>query len=1006
MLLFWELVLLYGKNLKNGPAMRLSLTSFCILALLVTACTSSSDGDDKTPFDYVDPFIGTGGHGHTYPGASRPFGMVQLSPDTRLDGWDGCSGYHFTDSVVYGFSHTHLSGTGVSDYGDILFMPTTGPVNFDNGAKNGPDSGYASRFSKSSEKATPGYYEVNLTDYDIDVELTCTERAGFHHYTYPEDGPGHIIVDLEHRDQLLEADVKLANSHEIEGYRISKAWAVEQHVYFVAQFSQAIGEYEFHNGNVLINGKDTAERVTKGAFTFDCDPLEPLQVRVGISAVSIENARENLVAEITNWDFSRVKTEAKAAWDLELNKIEVEGGTEDARTIFYTALYHSFLNPNLFSDVNGEYRGTDLQVHKSDGENVYTVFSLWDTFRGAHPLFTLTQRDRTSDFISTFLKQYEHGGQLPVWELAGNYTGCMIGYHSVPVIADAYAKGITDFDLDKAFEAMTHSAEKDHLGLEHYKEKGFISSGDESESVSKTLEYAYDDWCIALMAKELNKEDDYKDYLMRAQHYKNLFDPNTGFLRAKKEANWYGPFDPHEVNFHYTEANAWQYSMFVPQDIEGLIQLLGGKQQFEAHLDKMFAANENTSGRDQADITGLIGQYAHGNEPSHHMAYLYNYVNKPWKSQERVREIMGRMYSTQPDGLSGNEDCGQMSSWYVLSAMGFYSVTPGLPYYTIGSPIFDKVTMHLENGKDFVIEAKDNSAKAIYVHKTTLNGEAHPSTYLMHDAIMDGGTFTFEMGETIHTDYGSNDADLPPSAITDYEYVPVPYFQTEAKTFIEALELEMGVAGSEHSVYYTTDGSAPTASEGSLYEGLLSLEKTTIVKAVAIHADGTTSPIVTSEYIKIPEGRSIKLISKYENQYAAGGEHALIDFQRGASNFRTGDWQGYWDQDFEAVVDLGSVQTVNKISASFLQDIKSWIWYPTLVEYSISPDGQHWTIIDDLITAFPQDKYGAFTAEYPVEKRMSTRYIKVRAKHVDQCPHWHLGAGNPTWIMIDEIVIE
>ncbi|MCK5838586.1 MAG: GH92 family glycosyl hydrolase, partial [Bacteroidales bacterium] len=633
-----------------------------ILALILLFSCTPDKYEDFTV--YVDPFIGTGGHGHTYPGAAWPFGMVQLSPDTRLTGWDGCSGYHYSDHVIYGFSHTHLSGTGVPDYGDILLMPTTGGIHLNNGSKTEIDKGYGSRFRHETEMASPGYYAVTLDDYQIDVELTVTPRTGFHKYIFPATDEANIILDLEHRDKVIESEIRIINDHKIEGFRRSDAWANDQHVYFVARFSQPFDTAAIAlNGKILIDTMYAKGNALKAFFRFNTKTNNEILVKVGISAVSIEGARKNLDHELQGWNFSVAKKVAHEAWHKVLKKIKVKGGTTEQKKTFYTALYHAYLAPNLFMDVDGQYRGTDLYIHTATNFTNYTLFSLWDTFRAEHPLFTILEEKRTADFIKTMLAQYTNGGQLPVWELAGNYTGCMIGYHSVSVIVDAYMKGIRDFDANLAMEAMKHSADQDHLGLEYYKNNGYIPSNKEGESVSKTLEYAYDDWCIAQMANEMGEQNDYEKYIRRAQNYKNIFDPSTGFMRAKVDGFWFNPFDPLEVNFNYTEANSWQYSFFVPQDLEGLIYLMGGKNAFEKKLDDLFIADSKTTGREQSDITGLIGQYAHGNEPSHHMAYLYNYVNKPWKTQEKIREIMDNLYSAEPDGLCGNEDCGQMSAW-------------------------------------------------------------------------------------------------------------------------------------------------------------------------------------------------------------------------------------------------------------------------------------------------------------------------------------------------------
>ncbi|MGB0932189.1 MAG: GH92 family glycosyl hydrolase, partial [Chitinophagales bacterium] len=729
---FWAILLLTGCNNSSNPSSR-------------NASSSTYQIPEENLQDYlkyVNPFIGTGGHGHTYPGATAPFGMVQVSPDTRLDGWDGCSAYHHSDSLIYGFSHTHLSGTGVSDYGDVLLMPTVGVVTLNNGA-NG-ERGYRSAFSHFREDATAGYYHTYLTSYNIDVRLTAKKRTAHHQYTFPKTADANIIIDLLHRDKVLEASLKVVNDSEIEGYRISDAWAKEQHVYFVIQFSKPFKQFGLALDEVIKIGKKELKGTNvKGYVKFDAnvegEDNEIIMAKVGISAVSIEGARKNLKEEMplsprgsSDWVLENSKEKTQAEWLQQLNKIQIEGGTEDQKNIFYTALYHTMIAPNLYTDVDGKYRGMDNQIHTAEGFDRYTVFSLWDTYRAANPLYTLIEPQRTNDFIRTFLSQYQEGGILPIWELASNYTGCMIGYHAIPVIADAYQKGIRDYDVELAFEAMKHSAEQNHLGLEAYKTLGYIPSESESESVSKTLEYAYDDWCIAQMAKDLGKTADYKYFLERSQSYKNVFDPTTQFMRAKLNQTWWQPFEPSEVNFNYTEANAWQYSYYVPQDIAGWIQLLGGKSVLDARLDAIFEAESGTSGREQADITGLIGQYAHGNEPSHHIAYLYNYVGKPWKTQEKVRQIMEEMYQNKPDGLSGNEDCGQMSAWYVWSAMGLYPVTPAQNIYAIGSPLFDKATINLPNGKQFVIEAKNNSRQNKYIQRATFNDQVFSASFVRH----------------------------------------------------------------------------------------------------------------------------------------------------------------------------------------------------------------------------------------------------------------------------------
>ena len=968
--------------------MRYSYVKLVILSLLVTLLYNCKP-NEQTYTQYVNPFIGTGGHGHTYPGATLPFGMVQLSPDSRLEGWDGCSGYHYTDSVIYGFSHTHLSGTGVSDYGDILLMPIQGEIEFDNGAKNNGNTGYASSFLKKNENARPGYYEVLLDKHDIRVRLTSTVRVGIHEYTFNQEGPSHLILDLTHRDRLIGDSIAILNNKEVVGSRISKAWAAEQHIYFIMQFSKA-----FDRHTVDSSGK-------KMAFTFDTKANEKLLVKVGISSVDIEGARKNLETEAAHWEFKAYLNDASFVWEKALSKIQIEDHNEDKKTTFYTALYHSMIAPNTFSDVDGKYRGMDHNVHQSK-KTIYTVFSLWDTFRATHPLFSIIEQEKTNEFINTFLKQYQDGGKLPIWELAGNYTGCMIGYHSIPVITDAYVKGIHDYDAELALKAMQYSAQQDELGLAAYKSKGYIGMADESESVSKTLEYAYDDWCIAQMAQSMGKEAIYQTYISRAQYFKNIFNPEVGFMQGKMNGAWSIGFDPSEVNFNFTEANSWQYSMFAPQDITGLIQLYGGNDSFETKLDQLFSTEMKLTGRHQADITGLIGQYAHGNEPSHHMAYLYNYVGKPFKTQKRVNQILNEQYNNAPNGLSGNEDCGQMSSWYVLSSIGFYSVTPGLNYYAVGAPQFDKVSIQLENGKTFTIKTKKESNQSFYIQKTNLNGKDLNRSYLMHEEIMEGGVLVFELGDQPNKSWAVGGS--PTAKINEEDQiVPVPYFSTTSQTFTDSLLIEIKGIGISDSIFYSFNQEDYLPYTDPFY-----INKAEEISIYAKNSGKKSLIVKNAQFKKIKGGRSIDLKSNYSNQYSAGGKDGLINYLRGGNNFRTGYWQGFYDIDFSAIVSLEEEETIHKVSIGALQDIQSWIWYPQSVTFSISSDGESFQPLKTLKNDFSDQEYGSFTHEFELSLSQSVKakYVKVEAKNYGPCPKWHLGNGNPSWLFFDEITIE
>lgn len=966
--------------------------------LLLTSCIKPDAS--PTPYEtaplvsYVDPFIGTGGHGHTYPGATAPFGMMQLSPDTRLDGWDGCSGYHYSDSYIYGFSHTHLSGTGVSDYGDVLLMPTN-EINFHNGADG--KKGYRAHFSHQNEQAAPGYYEVLLDSTNINVALTVQKRAGMHRYMFPSSENQVVILDLEHRDKLLDGSIEKRSDTEISGHRFSEAWASDQRLYYYIKFSHPFTE-------TLYSPKSTSE-VTKAAFQFNNPNNDPIIVSVGISAVDEAGARKNHDAEIGTKNFQQLKKEVTESWEDQLSKIRVVSPDREKKTNFYTALYHTMIAPNVYQDVDGRYRGMDLEIHQTTNFEYYTVFSLWDTYRAAHPLYTLIEQKRTNDFIKTLLAKYDEGGILPMWDLSANYTGCMIGYHSVSVIADAYLKGIRNYDTEKAFAAMKHSATRNKLGLKAYREMGYVPVEEESESVSKTLEYAYDDWTIAQMATAMGKTTDAAQFYKRAQSYKNIYNPETGFMQGRFRNTWFAPFDAFEVNFNYTEANAWQYSVYVPQDISGLMTLMGGKQQLRQHLDKLFNEKSETSGRDQADITGLIGQYAHGNEPSHHMAYLYNFVNTPSQTQKRVHQILTTLYKSKPDGISGNEDCGQMSAWYVFSAMGFYPVTPGSNEYIIGTPLFDEVRIPMpsENASEktyFTITANNLSDTNFYIQSVTLNGSPLQRTYLKHDEILKGGTLHFEMGDTAST-WGTAEGTEPKTEILEPLTVPVPFITKGDIAFKNKTEVQVGLSNSDSEIFYSLNNDA-----FKIYTTPIKITENSKLTLYAADGYGRESARSSTQFYKIDPNRTITLDTEFANEYSGGGNNALIDGISGANDFRTGAWQGYQNTDVKATVDLGDLTSVTEIEVHFLQDQKSWIFYPTEVLCYVSEDNKNFTMIGSqrIDAGNPSEAIEIKNITFsPPSKK--TRYIKIEAKNFGEVPEWHLGApyNGKAWVFIDEI---
>ncbi len=735
-----------------------ALYSLFLIILLLSGCQIRNLRNNLELVSLVDPFIGTGGHGHVFPGATTPFGMVQLSPNNGTGGWDWVSGYHHSSSEIVGFTHMQLSGTGIGDLCDILVMPAIQPIVSDS-SYQGADfmDPYKSTFSHQKESASPGYYSVYLEDPGILAELTATPHAGFHSYTFPESNEASLIMDLGFAinwDKALETYIERAGEDLITGYRYSTGWATDQKVYFALRTSKPFER--FHT--IKEWEMDTASTVkapgAKAVMGFSTGKDEKILVKVGLSSASIEGAIRSLDEELPGWDFDEVRHKTAAVWETELQKIKVESTDTAVLKTFYTALYHTMIAPNLHSDLNGEYKGLNNQINKAGTFDRYTVFSLWDTFRANHPLFTITQPQKVQSFVQSFMAIYHEGGLLPVWELVGNETNTMIGYHAIPVITDAWLKGLLpDMNGLELLEAMITSATQNKGGIDYYREFGFIPSDLENESVSKTLEYAYDDWCIAQMAKSLNNQVVYNLFLERSKNYQNLFDAHTGFMRGKlSSGKWKVPFDPlysKHRDDDYTEGNAWQYTWFVPQDPQGLIDLYGGSSAFITKLDSLFSISQGLKGEHASpDISGLIGQYAHGNEPSHHVAYFYNLAGQPWKTQEKVRQIMSTLYSDQPDGLSGNEDCGQMSAWYVFSAMGFYPFNPASGEYQLGSPLFDTIEIALPDKKRFSIETINNSETNLYIQKVTLNGETLTGTSLRHSDLIQGGEMKITMGDT------------------------------------------------------------------------------------------------------------------------------------------------------------------------------------------------------------------------------------------------------------------
>ena len=798
-----------------------------LLALAALGCSPRS----ADPVDYVNPFIGTGFHGHTYPGATTPFGMVQLSPDTRAGNWDACAGYHYSDTTIDGFSHTHLSGTGCADLADILFHPTTREIVI----HDGECVLQPYFFSHDDERASCGYYAVTLPDVNVGVELTAAPRTGVHRYTFAGKGPRRVIVDLLHtvtEEKIDLCELRRTAPYELVGMRRTQGWVPDQYVFFAARFSEPFADVQ------LLGDK-------QAVLTFAPD-VRTLTIAVGLSSVSVENARMNSLAEVPELDFDAVHARAVGQWRKALGDIVVEGGSRDEMTNFYTAQYHTKLTPNLMNDVNGEYRRHDQTVARvPEGESYYSTFSLWDTFRAWNPLQTLVDTALVNDMIRSMLDMYDSTGELPIWPLASGETGTMIGYHAVSVIADAYLKGIRGYDADKALEAMIRSSNINKKGSDYYTAQGYIPSNIKRESVSCTLEYAYDDWAIARMAQAMGRDDVFGEYARRALNYVNVFDGSICFFRGRQsDGNWSAPFEEFATGRDYTEATPWHYRFFVPHDVNGLIQLFGSREAFIREMDRLFTLESDEMQLDVSDVTGLMGQYAHGNEPSHHMAYLYNYVGQPWKTQELTRRLLHEMYAPTPDGIIGNEDCGQMSAWYVFSSLGFYPVCPGSNEFALTAPQFPKAVVRLANGRTLTVTA-DNPRRSVYIASVTLDGKPIDRNYITYDELMQGGELHFALRPRPDYERGTDDAAAPHS-LTRGEVVSIPYTTQNVSLFTEPLAVALATTTSGAEIRYTLDGSEPTETS-ALYAAPVPVDRSLTLKAKGFKLGAAPSRTLTLE---------------------------------------------------------------------------------------------------------------------------------------------------------------
>ena len=808
------------------------------LCISLFACNGTKDA-----VQYVNPFIGTDQVGHTYPGATVPFGMVQLSPDTRVGDWSACSGYQYTDTMLYGFSHTHLSGTGGADLGDILFLPLSGKVDLEYMEKDKQIG-----MLKYGERATAGYYSVKLRN-GILAELTATPHCGVHRYTYPV-GEKSLLVNLRHelkKERNHSLELKQVSSMEIQGMRFADGWVNGQYIYFVARFSTPIRKMHGWCDGKLIYAEELKGSDVRAILEFE-ETSEPIEISVGISATGYEGARKNLNAEMPIPQFDNALMDAVNLWNKEMGRIDISGATEDEKTIFYTALYHTMLAPNLFSDVDHKYRGMDGKIHQAEAPH-YATFSLWDTYRAVHPLYTLLYPDFNADMMNSLVEKGEQFGFLPKWELWGGETDCMIGFHAISVLAEAIVKDLGGFDYEKAYQLCKKSYESGRDQFPLYEKYGYVPCNETGrKSVSKTVEYAYNDWCMAQIAQKLGHKEDYEFYLKRSENYRNLFDGETGFFRGRENKGRFMPgFEGNYMDNNFTEATPWQYRHYVPHDIKGLSNLLGGRDSLAASLDALFEADTAILGKRLPDVTGRLGQYAHGNEPSHGTTFLYAYTNEPWKTSALTKKILSCFYLNTPDGLCGNDDCGQMSAWYVFAAIGMYPMCPASGEFILTAPEFRKTTINLANGKKFVIRV-DGNREDLYIDKIELNGEEIDRNYITYAEIMAGGDLVFSLTDKPNKQRGIAEESLPYS-LTKTTKASMPYVASDIQYFRESCQVILKTRESNAKIYYTLDGTMPN-SKALLYKGPFQLNASATIKAIACADGKAESDIMTMEAIK------------------------------------------------------------------------------------------------------------------------------------------------------------
>jgi len=1000
-----------------------------IIAIVFVACSCSDQ--EANNLDMVDPMIGTDGTGHTFPGATVPFGMVQLSPSNDFKGWAWCSGYHYQDSVLKGFAHTHISGAGLTGLGDFLFMPTTGEPKLLPGSEAEPETGYRSRFSHKRENASPGYYQVHLDDYDIRVELTAGRRSGYHRYTFKKEGAGNVIIDPTHSvgEAVIDAGVEFLSDTELRGFKKSTGDAgTPRTVFFYARFSKPFSAKGVYENGRLVKEKEKVNAPDARAYVrFNVEKGEKIEAGVALSFVNQKGAEENFEHETAGYSFDEALKNARDLWKEKLEKFDIEAQSKEDERTFYTAVYHSYISPNLIADVNGNYI-IEGEKYGEDPDH-YSTFSTWDTYRALHPLFTIIDNKSNARFVQSLVsRHFVQKVGLPLWEFIGHDNKCMIGYNTVSPMVEAVLKNNEGVDAEKVYEAVTAAANNTDPskssvvyglnGMEGYL-KMYRVPGEINTSVAKTTEQNYFDWCIAQLAKKLGKMEEYEYYKTRSLGYRDLFHPEhkklwpkyaSGKWRAMDTTSWY------DYEMNYVSGNIWGYSSYVPHDVSGLSNMIGGPGAFAHWLDDVFSDTVTLKGKKHVDISGFIGKYGHGDEPSHHMTYLYNYTGKPWKTQEKVRRVMRDFYSDEPDGLVNNEDLGQMSAWYVFSALGFYPVNPCGLYYDIGSPRVEKGTIHLENGKSFTVIARNNRENNVYIESATLNGEPFNRNYITHEEIMQGGVLKMTMGPEPNMERGITGQARPASSVEltgtskSERVVPAPFDDKKRFVFEEQTEVKLSCLDPEATIHYTLDGSSPDQST-ERYTAAIRLTEQTTIKAIAVREGWTPSVVMEQTYVKgldLREGNDIGRIEITSPPDVRGDKRGRTQFDGipATSYHSDKNWSVWRMKDAAWTVAFNETTTINRVTVTYLDHTGMNIFPPEAISLSFSRDGESFHPLKE------QTDIPVRETLNPEINRMTIRFDPVKAKHLKvvvnpfgPMPNWYKGSGQPASLYIGELMI-